>query len=66
LSGKAIRTIDNRYYFQDNNLIRWIDENGNSVSPNEDYRLKEKELLEHSNKFLAGARASKRIVEAGN
>ncbi len=66
MSGKVIRTIENRYYFQDNKLIRWIDENGNSVSPNEDYRLKETELLERSNKFLAGARSSKRVVEANN
>jgi len=66
MSGKAIRTIDNRYYFQDHNLTRWIDENGNSVSQNAVYRLKESELLEHSNTFLTGARSSKRIVEANN
>jgi hypothetical protein len=66
MSGKVIRTAENRYYFHDDNLIRWIDENGKAVSPGEDYRLKEKGLREHSNIFLAGARSSKRIVEAGN
>ena len=66
MSGKVIRTTENRYYFHDDDLVRWVDETGKAVSPNEDYRLKEKGLLEHSNKFLLGARSLKRVVEAGN
>jgi hypothetical protein len=66
LSGKVVRTIENRYYFNNDDLIRWIYGKGNAVSHDADYRLKEKELLEHSNKFLAGARSSERIVEGSN
>jgi hypothetical protein len=66
VSGKVVRTIENRYYFNNDDLIRWNYGKGNAVSHDADYRLKEKELREHSNIFLAGAQSSKRIVEAEN
>lgn len=66
LSGRVIRTTENRYYFSEDDLVRWIDEKGNAVSVNADYRLKEKGILEDSNKFLVAARSPQRIVEANN
>jgi hypothetical protein len=66
LSGKVVITIENRYYFNDDDLIRWVYGKGNAVSHDEDYRLKEKGLLEFSNKFLIAARSPQRIVEANN
>jgi len=64
LSGKVVRAEENRFYFNDDNLIRWIGEKGKVVSVNEDYRLKEKILLENSNKFLIGARSANAVIEA--
>ncbi len=64
LSGKVVHAEENRFYFNDDNLIRWIGEKGKVVSVNEDYRLKERILLENSNKFLIGARSANVVIEA--
>ena len=66
LSSKVVSTTENRYYFNEDDLVLWIDEKGKTVSTNEDYRLKEKGLLEYSNQFLVAARSSKHIVEAND
>jgi hypothetical protein len=65
MSGKVVRTAENRFYFSDGKLISWIDENGQqSSTATEDYRQKEKQLLENSDKLAIAARTKNRTVEA--
>src|SRR5687767_211913 len=64
LSGKVVSTVEHRFYFQDDNLIRWLGEKGQQVVVSEEYRLKEKVLLENSNDFVSGARSTKGVIEA--
>ena len=64
LSGKVISAVENRFYFQDDDLIRWLGEKGKEVPVSEEYRLKEKVLLENSNEFVSGARSTKASIEA--
>ena len=64
LSGKVTSAVENRLYFQDDNLIRWLGENGKEVPVGEEYRLKERVLLQNSNEFAIGARSPKAVIEA--
>ena len=64
LSGKVVSAVENRFYFQDDNLIRWLGEKGKEVRVSEDYRLKERVLLQNSNEFVSGARSTKGVIEA--
>lgn len=64
--GKVVRSTENRYYLNNDQLIRWIDENGKqSDLTSEDSRTRLKELIEESNLFLAGARSKNRTIEHG-
>ena len=63
LSGKVVSAIGNRFYFEDDNLIRWLGEKGKEVPVSEEYRLKEKVLLQNSNEFVSGARSTKAVIE---
>jgi hypothetical protein len=65
LSGKIVRTIENRFYFKDGQLIRWIDENGKQPAANTtEYADKQKEYLESSKQFAAGARSKNPTIES--
>ena len=67
LSGRVVSTAENRFYFKDGNLIRWIDEGGNQVPiVNENFRLKQSELLANSARFTNGVRSKAPIIEASN
>lgn len=62
--GKVVRTTENRYYFNNDQLIRWLDEKGKQAdTSSEDARSKQKDLLENSNLFTAGARSTKAVIE---
>jgi hypothetical protein len=64
MSGKVVHTMESRYYFDNDQLIRLIDENGKQVDPSsEEFRMKQKELLETSNLFVAGARSKNPAIE---
>lgn len=64
MSGKVVRTAEDRYYFADDKLIRWIDENGKLADTADDAgQSKQKEILENSNLFTAGVRTKKPIIE---
>jgi hypothetical protein len=53
LSGKVVSTSENRFYFDNKQLIRWIGENGKQVSSNQpEYAEKQRENLENSSEFL--------------
>lgn len=67
MTGKVIRTQANRFYFENDRLIRWIDENGRAIlSSDGRYQAKQQELLDASNKFLKAARSPERTIEAHN
>jgi hypothetical protein len=64
MSGKVVHTMENRYYFDNDNLIRWIEENGKQAdTSSEEFRSKQKELLDHSKLFTAGARSKNPAIE---
>ncbi len=65
LSGKVVETKENRFYFHNDGLVRWIDEMGKPVPPGmAEFPLKEDEYRESSSKFLEGARSKNATIEA--
>jgi len=65
LSGKVVRTTVDRFYFSDDKLIRWIDENGKQVaSDSSEYSEKQKEYLDSSKQFSEGARSKNSTIES--
>lgn len=65
LSGKVVRTTVDRFYFSNDNLIRWIDENGKQVaSETSEYQDKQKDYLDSSRQFTEGARSKKPTIES--
>lgn len=65
LSGKVVRTEQARFYFANDRLIRWLDEMGKQVSLSTDEaQQKQKDYLEISSKFLAGARSKSATIES--
>jgi len=65
LSGKVVRKIENRFYFKDNKLIRWLDENGKEVaSDSADYAPKQSDYLKTSQQFVEGAKSNRATIEA--
>jgi hypothetical protein len=64
LSGRVVKTKDNRFYFQNDRLIKWINENGKEVSPGPEYQKQQDEYLATSNKFLNAARSKDPTIEA--
>ena len=66
LFGKVVSFVENRLYFLDDNLIRWLGGKGIEVPANEEYRLKERVLLQNSNEFILGARSTKAVIEASH
>lgn len=65
LSGKVVRTKENRFYFNNDKLIKWINEDGkDSSAVNTEYAEKQDEYLKSSMQFKAGARSPKSTIEA--
>jgi len=65
LSGKVVARKESRFYFQDDRLIKWIDEDGNSVPPTtNEFSDQEKEYLSTSSTLTSGARSKKKVIEA--
>lgn len=65
LSGKIVKTTENRFYFKDDHLIRWVDENAKEVaSDTSEYTEKQKEYLDASKQFTSGTRSAKRTIES--
>lgn len=61
LSGKVVSKKENRFYFADDKLIRWIDENGKEVT---DTQSAESEHLKSSKELSEGARSKSKSVES--
>jgi hypothetical protein len=65
LSGKVVRTHENRFYFDNDKLIKWINEDGkDSSTADAEYAEKQDEYLKSSMQFAAGARSKKPTIEA--
>jgi hypothetical protein len=65
LSGKVTQTAENRFYFENDRLIRWINETGKRVAPETDEYVKEQaDILQTSSKFLEGVRSKNPTIEA--
>jgi hypothetical protein len=64
LSGKIVKTTENRFYFKDDKLIRWIDENGKQVgSDSAEFTEKQTEYLKTSKQLSEGAKAKNATIE---
>ena len=64
-SGKVVRTMENRFYFNNDRLIRWIAEDAKQMEAgSSEYLEKEKEYLQSSKDFAAGARAKEPRIES--
>lgn len=58
LSGRVSRRTEDRYYFADERLVRWLDARGRSVSPvGDEFREAQKSFLGSSKLLLEGARS---------
>jgi len=65
LSGKVVKKTEDRFYFSNDKLIRWIDENGKEVaSEKAEYAEKQKEYLESSKQLSDGARGKSSTIES--
>lgn len=65
LSGKVVKTAENRFYFNEDVLVRWLNEAANQVaSDSQAFSEKQKEYLHTSRQLLAGARSDKLTIEA--
>ena len=65
LSGKIVRKIETRFYFKDDKLIRWLDENGKEVASNsEEYAPKQADYLKLSKQFVDGAKSRAKTIES--
>ncbi len=65
LSGKVVKTIENRFYFHDNRLIRWIGETEKQVDPaSPEFLEQQNDYLDSSRKFVNGARSKNSTIEA--
>lgn len=65
LSGKLIKKIENRFYFKDDKLIRWLDENGKEVAPDSaDYAPKQTDYLKMAKQFVDGANGKAATIES--
>ena len=64
LTGKVVRTTENRYYFKDDKLIRWIGEDGKQVPATApEFTQGESRLLASSKQFIDGARSKNPTIE---
>lgn len=64
LTGKVVRTTEDRYYFKDDKLIRWIDEKGKQIaSSTSEFAEKQAEHLATSKQFTEGARSKSPTIE---
>lgn len=65
LSGKVVRKIESRFYFKDDKLIRWLDENGKEVvTDSAEYRPKQADYLKMSKQFVDGVKSKATTIES--
>lgn len=63
--SRVVKTKENRFYFTDGELIRWINENGKQVATNNgEYSGRRTHYLGLSKLLVEGARARQPVIEA--
>jgi len=63
--GKIVRKIETRFYFKDDKLIRWLDENGKDVaSDSAEYAPKQADYLKFSKELVEGAQSRRATIES--
>jgi hypothetical protein len=62
--GKVVRKIENRFYFKEDKLIKWMDENGKEVATDSaEYAPKQADYLKMSRQFVEGAKSKNPTIE---
>ena len=62
--GKVVRKIENRFYFKDGKMIRWLDESGKEVAPDSpEYAPKQADYSKMSKEFVDGAKSKAATIE---
>lgn len=65
MSGKVSKTEEERFYFADGRLIRWLDNRGRVVPPGRgEYREAQARYLDSSRRFVEGALSPNPTIEA--
>ena len=65
MSGKVSKTEEERLYFADGRLIRWLDSRGRSVAPGRgEYSEAQARYLDSSRRFVDGALSPNSTIEA--
>ena len=60
-----VRKIENRFYFKDDKLIRWLDEKGKEVaSDSAEYAPKQADYLKSSRELFEGAQSKATTIES--
>jgi hypothetical protein len=63
--GKIVRKTENRFYFKDDKMIRWVDEKGEEVpSDSAEYAPKQAEYSKTSKQFVEGAKSKGNTIES--
>ena len=61
---KIVSRTQNRYYFKNGQLWRWVDDNGKIIGSGAEFEAQEKDQLTFAREMLAGARGKSKIIEA--
>ena len=61
---EVISREQNRYYFQNGQLWRWIDNKGKTIESGTEFKLQEKDQLTFAREMLAGAHGKSKIIVA--
>ena len=63
--GKVVRKIENRFYFKEDKMIRWIGENGKEVATDSaEFAGKQADYLKMSKQFVDGAQSQRTTIES--
>lgn len=65
LSGKVVKKTESRFYFKDDKLIRWLDENGKEIATDStDYSGKQTDYLKTAKQLSEGANSKRPTIES--
>lgn len=65
MSGKVSKTAEERFYFADGRLIRWLDNRGRAVASGRgEFREAQARYLDNSRRFVEGALSPNSTIEA--
>lgn len=65
LTGKVVKKTESRFYFKDDKLIRWLEENGKEVpSDSTEYTGKQSDYLKTSKQLSEGANSKGPTIES--